>query len=116
MLLSLLIIRDFQEEKKKKSPNHQTPNPFSLCLSLEKLFALVLTVPYSFPFLFIAMKRALLTPNRLTTPLSTVDISKRPKKIRSSIEVLSRNLELIKGNSDMVYYLKSLMNLPYFLY
>lgn len=35
---------------------------------------------YNLPLLFMAMKRALFTPKRLTTPRSTVEISSRPDK------------------------------------
>lgn len=37
-----------------------------------------LTVVYNLPLLFMATKRALFTPKRLTTPRSTVEISSRP--------------------------------------
>lgn len=39
-----------------------------------------LTVVYNLPLLFMAMKRVLFTPKRLTTPRSTVEISSRPDK------------------------------------
>ncbi len=38
------------------------------------------TVPYNLPLLFIATNSSLLTPNRLITPRSTVEISIRPKR------------------------------------
>lgn len=37
-----------------------------------------LTVPYNLPRLFIATNSSLVTPYRLTTPRSTVEISIRP--------------------------------------
>lgn len=77
---SLLEIRDFSEEEKQTSKQQKKFTAFFFFLKFETLFTFILTVPYSFPLLFIPTKRALSTPNRLTTPLSTVDISKRPKK------------------------------------
>lgn len=41
--------------------------------------ALLRTVPYNLPLLFIATNSWLLTPNRLITPRSTVEISIRPE-------------------------------------
>lgn len=38
------------------------------------------TVPYNLPLLFIATNSPLLTPNRLITPRSTVEISIRPER------------------------------------
>lgn len=38
------------------------------------------TVPYNLPRLFIATNNSLFTPYRLTTPLSTVEISIRPDR------------------------------------
>ncbi len=38
------------------------------------------TVPYNLPLLFIATNSSLLTPNKLITPRSTVEISIRPKR------------------------------------
>lgn len=50
---------------------------------------------YNFPLLFMATKRALFTPKRLTTPLSTVEISSRPAKETGAV------LRLCKAEWDV---------------
>lgn len=52
-----------------------------------------LTVVYNLPLLFMAMKRVLFTPKRLTTPRSTVEISSRPDKETEDTHSCSCKLE-----------------------
>lgn len=61
------------------------------------------TVPYNLPLLFIATNSSLLTPNRLITPRSTVEISIRPKRNTT----LGKHTQRLTATGDKVEELAS---------
>lgn len=64
-----------------KHINHQHLSNHSHVVPVQVKRGCTPTVPYNLPRLFMATNKSLLTPYRLTTPLSTVEISMRPESI-----------------------------------